>query len=240
MLTRQAEDLWTVDHELRVGPGMPFPTRMTVVRLADRSLSLISPVPIDDALSAELEELGQVAYLVAPNLLHHLHIRAAKERYPAARLLGPAGLEKKQAHLHFETLDVASHPALRDAFASESIGGAPKLSEMVLLHRPSRSLIVTDLVFNIETPPAFTTAMLLRLTGTHGRLAQSRVWRMATDDLSLARASCERILAWDFDRLVVAHGNVVPTGAQEKLGAALTYTGRRPRPHLQRAQSLDR
>ena len=52
-------------------------------------------------------------------------------------------------------------------------------------------------------------------------LAQSRVWRLATDDSSLARASYERILAWDFDRLIVAHGNVVATGARARLGAAL-------------------
>jgi hypothetical protein len=98
---------------------------MTVVRLADRSLALISPVPIDDALSAEIEELGQVAYLLAPNLMHHLHLRAAFERYPGARLLGPAGLAKKQARLKLNPLDIARHPALRDTFAAESIGGAP-------------------------------------------------------------------------------------------------------------------
>src|SRR4051812_27243130 len=99
MLYRHAENLWTVDYELRLGPGLPFPTRMTVARLADHTLALISPIPIDDALSAELADLGPVSHLVAPNLLHHLHLPQARQRYSAARLLGPRGLSKKKPDL---------------------------------------------------------------------------------------------------------------------------------------------
>jgi len=225
MLAQQAEDLWTSDYELRVAPAMPFPTRMTVIRLSDHSLVLISPIPLEDALAAELAELGPVSYLLAPNLLHHLHLAAAKRRYPNARLLGPSALSKKEPTLPFEPIELASSPALRDTFSAELVDGAPKVSETVLLHRSSRTLLVTDLVFNIETPPAWTTSLLLCLNGTHGRLAQSRLWRLFVEDASLARASCERILAWDFDRLVVAHGNVIPSGAKARLAAALTYTG---------------
>ena len=225
MLAQQAEDLWTSDYELRVAPAMPFPTRMTVIRLSDRSLVLISPIPIDDALAAELGELGPVSYLIAPNLLHHLHLAAAKRRYPNARLIGPSALSKKEPTLPFETIELASAPVLRDAFSAELIGGAPRMCETVLLHRPSRTLLVTDLVFNIETPPAWTTSLLLRLNGTRGRLAQSRLWRLFVEDVSLAQASCERVLQWDFDRLVVAHGNAIASGAKARLAGALTYTG---------------
>ena len=225
MLTLQAEDLFTADYELRVGPATPFPTRMTVIRLPDHSLALISPIPLDEALAAELGELGPVSHLIAPNLLHHLHLAAAKRRYPNAHLLGPSALSKKEPTLPFEPIDLASSPGLRDAFSAELIGGAPKMCETVLLHRPSRTLLVTDLVFNIETPPAWTTSLLLRLNGTRGRLAQSRLWRLFVEDASLAQASCERILEWDFDRLVVAHGSVIPSGAKARLAGALTYTG---------------
>jgi hypothetical protein len=227
MLAQQAEDLWTADYELRVAPGMPFPTRMTVVRLPDRSLILISPIPLDDALTAELAGVGPVSYLLAPSLLHHLHLAAAQRRYPDARLLGPAQLAKKEPALRFEPVDLTNLPVLRDVFSAELISGASKTSETVFLHRPSRTLIVTDLVFNIETPPAWTTSLLLRLTGTRGRLAQSRMWRLLLDDAYRAQASCQRILEWDFQRLVVAHGNVIPEGAKSRLAGALTYTGPR-------------
>jgi hypothetical protein len=219
MLHRHADDLWTVDHELRLGPGLPFPTRMTVVRLSDHTLALISPIPIDAALSAELADLGLVSHLVAPNLLHHLHLTNARKRYVGARLLGPPGLAKKQPSLAFEPLDSANAPVFREAFATEPIAGAPRIAETVLLHRASRTLIVTDLVFNIETPPSWTTSALLWLTGTRGRLAESRVWALSCVDARAAQASRLRILEWDFDRLVVAHGNVIDVGAKARLSS---------------------
>jgi hypothetical protein len=221
MLHRHAEDLWTVDYELNVAPGLPFPTQMTVVRLSDGTLALISPVPIDDALSAELATLGPVSHLVAPNLLHHLHLPGARKRYAAARLLAPPGLAKKKPDLTFEPLDTANASVFRASFATEAIAGAPKIAETVLLHRASRTLIVADLVFNIETPPSWTTSAFLWLTGTRGRLAESRVWALSCDDARAAQASRLRILEWDFDRLVVAHGNVIDVGAKARLASVI-------------------
>jgi hypothetical protein len=225
MLVEEAEDLWTVDHELRLPMRIPYPTRMTVVRVSDGSLVLISPVPIDDALAQELAALGPVSHLLAPNLLHHLHLAAAQKRYPEARVQGASGLAKKEPDLRIEPLDIERFAALRSTLAAESIEGVPKISETVLFHRPSRTLVVTDLLFNIETPPSWTTSVLLSMTGTRGRLAQSRVWSLLLEHRALARASCERLLEWDFDRLIVAHGNVVRSGAKTRVASALTRTG---------------
>lgn len=195
--------------------------------MARWSLALISPVPIDDALASELAALGRVSHVLAPNLVHYLYLAAAKERYPEARLLGPSGLDRKVPSLTFEPLDLESIPALQGSLAALPIEGAPKISETALFHPLSRTLIVADLVFNIETPSSWSTALLLSLTGTRGRLAPSRVWRLFTTDGPRVRASCDRILAWSFDRLIVAHGNIIPSGAKERLGQALTRIGAR-------------
>jgi hypothetical protein len=128
-----------------------------------------------NAASTELASIGPVSHLVAPNLLHHLHLPAARKRYTEARLFGPPGLAKKKPGLTFEPIVAAKSPAFEEAFATEAIAGAPKIAETVFLHRASRTLIVTELVFNIETPPSWTTSALLWLTGTRGRLAASRV-----------------------------------------------------------------
>jgi hypothetical protein len=222
MLHQQAENLWTADHELRLPMGVPFPTRMTVVRLADRSLALISPIPIDDVLAGELATLGPVSHLIAPNLVHHLHLGPAKARYPETRLLGPPGLAVKKPGMTFERPDPESMPALREVLAATTIDGVPKMSEAVWLHVPSRTLIVADLVFNIETAGSWKTALLIGSTGTRGRLAQSRVWTFLIEDKASAKASCQRVLQWDFDRLIVAHGSVIASGAKERLAAGLT------------------
>jgi len=224
MLHPQAENLWTVDHELRLPMGVRFPTRMTVVRLNDGSLALISPVPIDDRLAGEPVALGPVSHLIAPNLEHHLHLTPARRRYPEARLLGPAGLAAKEPGLTFEPPEARDVALFGGILAATAIEGAPRMEETVWLHVPSRTLIVADLVFNIETPPSWQTSALLLVTGTRGRLAQSRVWNFLAKDVASTRASCRRFMAWDFDRLIVAHGNVIASGVKARLTGALTRT----------------
>jgi hypothetical protein len=225
MLKQHAEDLWTADHELKFPLGMSMPTRMTVLRVPDGSLVLVSPVPIDEALAAELGALGPVSHVLAPNQLHHLHLRAAHARYPDARLMAASGVDKKQPSLRFEPLEPERSPALRDVLFAQYIAGAPRISETVLYHRPSRSLIVTDLVFNIRQAPSWTAAMLLWMTGSLGKLAQSRVWNFNLETRALARESCQRIFDWDFERVIVAHGDVVPSEGKRHLASALTRTG---------------
>jgi hypothetical protein len=97
------------------------------------------------------------------------------------------------------------------------------MGEVVFLHRPSATLIVADLVFNVRQPRGLVAAVALRLMGVHGRLAQSRAWRFATQDRAAAAASCHRILHWSFDRLVCCHGEVVETGARPALERALAW-----------------
>jgi hypothetical protein len=195
---------------------------MTIVRLNDGSLALISPVPIDDALAAELAAFGPVTHLIAPNLFHHLHLASATARYPDVRLLGPPGLAVKKPGLTFAPPRVEQVPSFDGILEAATIEGAPRASETVWLHVPSRTLIVADLVFNVETPPSWKTAVMLFVTGARGRLAQSRIWNLVVQDKAAASASCQRVLDWDFDRLIVAHGNIVGAGAKERLRGALT------------------
>ncbi len=98
----------------------------------------------------------------------------------------------------------------------------PGLDEHVFFHPASRTLVVTDLVFNVHACPGFM-PLLLRLVGAWKRVAQSRVWRFATKDRAAAAASIAEVLAWDFDRLVMAHGEVIESGARAELGEALHW-----------------
>ena len=63
-----AEDLWVAEQPLRFGL-LQLGTRMTVVRLSDSSLLLHSPIALTESLRVEIEELGSVRYVVAPNRL---------------------------------------------------------------------------------------------------------------------------------------------------------------------------
>jgi Domain of unknown function (DUF4336) len=220
MLNQLAEGVWEATSTLKMPLGVRFPIRMTVLRATDGSLALVSPIALDAATADALDALGEVRLIVAPNLLHHLFAGAAKQRWPRARLVGPEGLAKKRPDL---VRDAALREgALLPGITAHAVQGAPNIDEYLVHHAPSRTLVATDLVFNVRSGVGFATWLLFTLVaGTFGRLAPSRIWRFAVKDRRAFRASLERVLQSDFDRLVVAHGDVVQAGAKGATRAAL-------------------
>lgn len=215
-------DLWCLDADLRVGAGFHLPIRMTVIRLADGGLWLHSPVALDDAAAAAIEALGEVRHIVAPSLYHYLFAAAACARWPAATLHAPASLAGKRPDLaHARPLaDDARWPEL----AIVAIDGAPKIDEHVFVHRPSGTLIVTDLLFNVHATPGPLSGLILRMVGAWRRLAMSRTWRLMVRDRAAAAASAARLLQLEFRRLVPAHGEVVAgADTHARVGAALRW-----------------
>jgi hypothetical protein len=97
------------------------------------------------------------------------------------------------------------------------------VEEVVMLHRPSRTLVVTDLVFNIDASRGFT-RVLMWIFGASNRLAHSRTWRwFFVRDKAKASVGVSQILAWDFDRIVPAHGDILEGDARQRLGTVLAY-----------------
>lgn len=217
-----AEGLWIVDRPFSMF-GLQLGRRMVVVRLDDGTLLLHAPVPIDDATAAALGECGEVRHLVAPNLMHHLALPSAAERFPAARIYAPPGLERKQPALALLPLPTGDDGPWAGVLAQQPIDGAPALGETVFLHRPSRALICTDLVFHFRQAEGALTRFYLRMSGAFGRMAQTRVLRSMIRDRAAARASIDRVLAWDFDRVVMAHGQVLEHGGREALRDATAW-----------------
>jgi hypothetical protein len=217
-----AEEVWGVPGAAHLPGGVVFPLRMTVIRLPDGGLWLHSPVALDDTTARAIEALGPVRHLVAPSLLHDLHAGAAKARWPAARLHAPTALRARRPDLPIDE-DLSDGSPWGDAIVAVAIRGAPKLDEFEFLHRPSRTLLVTDLAFHVLTPATFATKLVLCGVGCHGRLGSSRAWRWVfAEDRAAVAASVERLLALDFDRLVPAHGDVIASGAAPALRQALS------------------
>src|ERR687888_1320962 len=101
-LRRLGPDLWQLEHELRLPGGVRMPVNATLIRLPDGGSLLYSPVPIDDAIAAEIEAIGPVRHLVAPSLMHHLWAGDAVRRWPNARLHAAPGLRAKRPDLRID------------------------------------------------------------------------------------------------------------------------------------------
>ncbi len=224
MLESIAPGLWHDHFDLFMPLRVHFRGRMVVARLADGRLWVHSPIPIDDDLARQLRELGEVAYLVAPNSFHHLHFGAAAERFAGARrFIAPALANKRPELEHDELLATDPPAAWAEDFDQHLVGGMPKLDEVVFFHRSSKTLIVTDLVFNILDYRGLMSGLVFRLAGTHKRFGQSRLLRSMVSDREAAAASARHILGWDFERVVMSHGEIVEQDAHARMSEVLGW-----------------
>jgi hypothetical protein len=213
------EDLWIAERPQRFY-GLEVGARMTAIRLADRSLLLHSPLALDAALRRELDALGPVRFAVAPNRFHHLYAGDVARAYPDSRLWVAPGVERKRPDLAIAGLLGDEAPAGWEGQVDQLLfRGRPFENEVVFRHRASRTLLLCDLAFHFGARAAPLTRLLMRALGSYGRFGPSRLDRFLIRDRPAARQSLERILAWDFDRVVVAHGDVLETGGREALRA---------------------
>ena len=93
-------------------------------------------------------------------------------------------------------------------------------NEVVFLHRATKTVVLTDLCFHFDPPPGGWTGLFLRLAGARGGLKVSRLMRFSMKDKDAVRGSIARILEWDFDNMVVAHGTNLIGGAKQAFRVA--------------------
>ncbi len=205
MLEPITDDLW-VCAAPHVMMGLHLGTRMTVLRLPDRSLVVHSPIRYQPSLAAEVSALGAVGHIVCPNLYHHVYARDWIVAFPDARVYAPIALRRKRPDLRVDT-DIGALAAT-GALVPMPIAGS-MLDETVLVHPASRTVISADLTENFETSDHFVTRQYLKASGIHGRIGWSRPLRVLYRDRKAARRSIDALLEHDFERVIVAHGRVI-------------------------------
>ncbi len=218
-LENLAPDLWIANSQfISKEWNETIPVRMTVIRLKDGRVLVHSPVPIGPELRSAVEELGQPAALIAPNLFHHLFISEWKSAFPEAKAFCVPGLEKIRSDIQFDgVLDGVSDLEWRGEIDQILVEGIPMYGEMVFFHRSSRTLIVSDLIFN------YTPAMEAADPGAADGLGPHSRIKAAISDPNAARDSIERILRWPFERVIVAHGDIAESGGYERFREGFAF-----------------
>jgi hypothetical protein len=222
MLEPLADRVWvrSVPHAFL---GLQLGTRMTVVRLPDGGLWVHSPVALTPELKETLDALGPVRHVVCPNLYHHVYAGAYAVTYPGALVHAPAGLARKRRDLRIDAaLSELPHPGWGEALRPLALRGS-LLHETVFLHPASRTLISADLLENFDTSGHGPTRLYLKLSRVHGRPGVPPLVKVTFWNRAAARESLRRLLVWDFERLVLAHGRVVEQDAKETLRRAYAW-----------------
>lgn len=222
--------LWIADGGTVRFFGMPFPTRMTVARLADGRVWVHSPIALDAALRAEVDALGPVAELIAPSILHHLFVGAWQAAYPQAQTWAAPGLRRKCPHLRFDAdLEDGAPAEWGDEIESLVFRNSHLVNEVVFHHRPSRTLILTDLIENFDAQSlGWTMRLLARLGGVLGPCGSTpRDFRASFRGAGReqARACRDRLIDWKPQRIVLAHGKCIEEDATKFLTRALSWLG---------------
>jgi hypothetical protein len=188
-----------------------------------------------------VEELGgNVAYLAAPDIDHHIFLSEWYKAYPSAKVIGMEGLpEKREANpetagtpftwvftpKNKSTLII--DPDFDAEFDYEYVDGHVN-KELVFCYKPERTLIEADLIFNLpaheqysRTGQSAASGILTRvfnfIQNTEGTaVAQKRfIWYLVSSgDRPGFSRSVRRIDSWDFDRIIPCHGNVIETGGK--------------------------
>ena len=218
-----APDLWELNAPLSVA-GMKLDHRMTVARLPNGELWIHSPVAHSAALDAELARHGKIAHVVAPSGMHDTYLEGWFAAQPNARFHACRALARARPDLKFtDTLSHVPPAAWSEVFDQHVMQGMPRIDEVVFLHRATRTLVLTDLVFNLGPDMPFLSRVLLKLNDCDCKFTASRLMKSTIKDRAAFRRSLDHVLSWDFDAIVLSHGANISSGGKVMLREAFAF-----------------
>lgn len=230
---RVAEDVWVVDGPVIwfgvPWPRMPFPTRMTIIRLDGGQLFVHSPTRLTPALISAVGAIGTVRWIIGPNRLHYFWIPDWRNHYPDASIyLAPRIREQSKGRIDFtaETLQAERGYPWDAELATLPVAGR-FMTEVEFFHFKSRTLVLTDLVENFERHKLGTWLQrwLVRLGDVmdpDGSMPRDMRFTFRKGKAEL-RAAVEAMIAWNPERIILSHGRCYDRDAVGELRRAFRW-----------------
>ena len=205
-------DIWTLEgsHHVHFRPPLqpmtPYPHRAIVIRLADQSLMIISPIALTDEIRRTMASLGEVAQIISPNAIHHLYLGDWQDAYPAAKLYASPNLPLKRKDLSFSTvLSKKPEPAWAEQVDQVVMGAKGFLPEVVFRHRASNTVILTDFIMDFD--PKILTPLTKRTTRINQMYKHTPIGVQLANNLGREqlREDLQTVRNWKAEHLIVAH-----------------------------------
>lgn len=223
------QDLWIVDSGPISAMGMQLPVRMTVLRLSDGSVLLHSPTRNTPELAQAIEGIGPVRHLVAPTIAHSSFLTEWQLACPAAKVWAVPGLrDRAQVRRSGVRIDAdLGHIApveWADVVEQGLVYGAGGFCEAWFFHRPSRTLLLADLIEHLEPaklPPL--TSLLMRASAATHATTGLHVRAVLLLKKGEARKAVRRMIATDPQRVVFSHGMFFGEDASKRLRRAFAW-----------------
>jgi hypothetical protein len=218
-----APGLWTLHYPLSI-LGTGHGRTVTVIRLASGKLLIHSMAPFTATDIAAIRSLGEPAWLLEAMLLHDTYAAEGRRAFPDLPFLGPPGFSEV---VGFPVQPLLPAPAeWADEIRVIPLAGAPRLEEHLVLHLPSRTLILADLIFNFPADERGWDRFFHRhIAGFRRYPGMSRIFKWCIKDQDAFRASLREVLACDFDRIIPGHGEVIAHDGRALLHRAMQDAG---------------
>lgn len=223
-LVSVAAGVWTMTFPLKV-LGVDIRRVVTVLELEGGKVLVHSTAPFGAGEVAAIRALGDPVWLVDALLRHDTFAAEGRAAFPEARYFAPPGFDAGDG-IATESL-LLPPPEWAGEIDVLAVDGAPDFGEVVMLHRSSRTLVVGDLVVNFPGDEGPWSELMFKLgaVGGHTQPGVTRPFKHAIKDVAAFLKSLETILSWDFERIVVGHGEPVLSDAKAKLRKAFSDAG---------------
>ena len=219
------DQIWILEYPIRFA-GLDLFGRMTIVKLDSGNLLIHDPCEISDSVRGEIDAIGEVKFIVAPGSYHHLFVTDFQQKYPNAESFLCPGLERKRPDIKFEWI-LGNKPDHRWAndFDQVVIQGTKYIWEVAFFHKPSKTLILVDLLENIGDDFKHPTSLLLRFWWK----VVYRMWnnpkaapeyQMGWGKKGIVKEGLNKILSWNAERVILAHGELVESDVSNVLDSA--------------------
>ena len=226
------ENIWVVEGDCVNFYGFSYPTRSVIIRLENGGLWIWSPISLNGTLKTEIEQLGRPEFLISPNKIHHMFLQDWAAAFPKATLWGPLSTIEKRTDLSFEEPLTNVAPEMWDSELDQAwFDGSFSMDEIVFFHKASRTAILADLSENFGE--AFLNAhwkkwqrVLARLWGiVEGRGYAPLEWRLSFLNRRATKRTRDRVLAWNPERVIMAHGEWQRSDGRAFLEKSLSWVG---------------
>ena len=235
VLKQVGEDIWIVDGPIvkmaMYGTKIPFPTRMTIVRLSNGELWCHSPTELTPELKAQIDSLGSLRHLISPNKIHYTHIDTWAKAYPEATAWASPGVRDRAAQQRIEVVfdaNLGEEPPPQWVADLDQLifRGSRFMDEVVFFHRKTATLILTDLIENFESEKLSRWfRWLIKLAGSIDPDGKAPLDLRITfwGQKEQSRSCLNQMLQWRPEKIILAHGRWYESNGTAELHRAFRW-----------------
>lgn len=218
-------DLYAVEQSFEFF-GLDMGARMTIVRRKNDDLWVYAPFKVSEEEETAIRAKGKVRDIVVPNTFHFTQVGDFARRFSDATVWALPELKSKLSGVPHETLETMPDEWKED-FDGFLFEGAKSFREWTFCHRPSRTLLITDLGFHLPRQKTARGRVVARLNDVGRHFGPGRFERalMKRGHKTRERQALQTILDFDFGRILSAHGLVVEREAKRQFRAAYRFLG---------------